>query len=121
MTLSNRYAPEHLILNLDQPRRWLDKVENAGSDFLGPWSPEAIGDYCSGTNHVLPHVRSRARVERRIGREFSQADHGAGIDDVGSRRDPARAPRSLARAEQACTRTNAQSRCVCGPASGDHA
>jgi histidinol dehydrogenase len=50
----NRYAPEHLILQIDQPREWLPQVRNAGSVFLGPWTPESVGDYCSGTNHVLP-------------------------------------------------------------------
>jgi len=52
--ISNRYAPEHLILALREPRAWLDKVEAAGSVFLGDYTPEALGDYCSGTNHVLP-------------------------------------------------------------------
>ncbi|WP_313171741.1 histidinol dehydrogenase [Stenotrophomonas sp.] len=52
--ISNRYAPEHLILALREPRQWLDKVEAAGSVFLGDYTPEALGDYCSGTNHVLP-------------------------------------------------------------------
>lgn len=52
--ISNAYAPEHLILALRQPRDWLDRVEAAGSVFLGDWTPEALGDYCSGTNHVLP-------------------------------------------------------------------
>ena len=52
--ISNSYAPEHLILALRQPRAWLDRVEAAGSVFLGDWTPEALGDYCSGTNHVLP-------------------------------------------------------------------
>ena len=54
VAISNDYAPEHLILNVREPRALLPKVENAGSVFLGPWSPEAVGDYCSGTNHVLP-------------------------------------------------------------------
>ena len=49
-----RYAPEHLILALRDPRAWLDKVQAAGSVFLGDYTPEALGDYCSGTNHVLP-------------------------------------------------------------------
>src|SRR5690625_1781786 len=44
----------HLILNVREPRRLLPQVENAGSVFLGPWSPESAGDYASGTNHVLP-------------------------------------------------------------------
>src|SRR5690606_31608625 len=54
VALSNRYAPEHLILQVAEPRRWLTEVESAGSVFLGPWTPESLGDYCSGTNHVLP-------------------------------------------------------------------
>lgn len=52
--ISNAYAPEHLILALREPRAWLPRVEAAGSVFLGDWAPEALGDYCSGTNHVLP-------------------------------------------------------------------
>jgi histidinol dehydrogenase len=52
--ISNRYAPEHLIVALREPRAGLDKVEAAGSVFLGDYTPEALGDYCSGTNHVLP-------------------------------------------------------------------
>lgn len=52
--ISNDYAPEHLILALRDPRNWLGKVEVAGSVFLGDYTPEALGDYCSGTNHVLP-------------------------------------------------------------------
>lgn len=52
--ISNEYAPEHLILAVRDTRRWLEKIEAAGSVFLGDWAPEALGDYCSGTNHVLP-------------------------------------------------------------------
>ncbi len=52
--ISNLYAPEHLIVQVDNPRGLLPKIRNAGSVFLGPWSPESVGDYCSGTNHVLP-------------------------------------------------------------------
>jgi histidinol dehydrogenase len=52
--VSNRYAPEHLILQIDNPRRSIDRIQAAGSVFLGPWTPESVGDYCSGTNHVLP-------------------------------------------------------------------
>jgi histidinol dehydrogenase len=52
--LSNDYAPEHLILQCADARRWLDSIINAGSVFLGPLTPESLGDYCSGTNHVLP-------------------------------------------------------------------
>mgnify|MGYP001827859897 FL=1 len=52
--VSNEYAPEHLILQVDNPRSLLPGLRNAGSVFVGPWTPEAVGDYCSGTNHVLP-------------------------------------------------------------------
>ncbi|MFT3806402.1 histidinol dehydrogenase [Arenimonas sp.] len=52
--ISNAYAPEHLILALRQPRDWLASIRAAGSVFLGDYAPEALGDYCSGTNHVLP-------------------------------------------------------------------
>lgn len=52
--VSNEYAPEHLILHVRDARRIVGKVNAAGSIFLGPWSPEPMGDYCSGTNHVLP-------------------------------------------------------------------
>jgi len=61
LTVVNTYAPEHLILEVAEPRRWLSEVRNAGSVFLGHWSPETLGDYCSGTNHVLPtdgHART---------------------------------------------------------------
>ena len=59
--VSNEYAPEHLILHLPAPRRWLPLVRNAGSVFLGGYTPESLGDYCSGANHVLPtggHARA---------------------------------------------------------------
>jgi histidinol dehydrogenase len=54
LDLANRYAPEHLIIETESPRQWLAHVRNAGSVFLGSWTPESMGDYCSGTNHVLP-------------------------------------------------------------------
>jgi len=51
---SNRYAPEHLIVNVENAESWLPQLDNAGSIFLGRWTPESVGDYASGTNHVLP-------------------------------------------------------------------
>ena len=54
VAVSNVYAPEHLIMQIENARSYLDQVENAGSVFLGPYTPESVGDYCSGTNHVLP-------------------------------------------------------------------
>ncbi len=54
MELSNAYAPEHLILMTENAGVLAEKVQNAGSVFIGPWSPESAGDYASGTNHTLP-------------------------------------------------------------------
>lgn len=51
---SNRYAPEHLILNLEDAASWAGRVTAAGSVFLGPYACESAGDYASGTNHTLP-------------------------------------------------------------------
>ena len=67
--VSNRYAPEHLIVQVENPRRILDQVVAAGSVFLGPWAPETVGDYCSGTNHVLPTYG------------FARAYSGLGVSD----------------------------------------
>jgi histidinol dehydrogenase len=66
--VSNRYAPEHLIVQIREPRRLLPQLRNAGSVFLGPWTPESVGDYCSGTNHVLPTYG------------FAQTYSGLGLD-----------------------------------------
>jgi histidinol dehydrogenase len=65
IAVSNRYAPEHLIVQTRSPRALLPAIESAGSIFLGPWTPEAVGDYCSGSNHVLPtygHARAYSGV-----------------------------------------------------------
>lgn len=66
--VSNRYAPEHLILQVERPRDMLPALRNAGSIFLGQWTPESVGDYCSGTNHVLPTYG------------FAQTYSGLGVD-----------------------------------------
>jgi histidinol dehydrogenase len=54
LALINEYAPEHLILSLQQAEMIAEKVWNAGSVFIGNYSPESVGDYASGTNHTLP-------------------------------------------------------------------
>ncbi|GHB20483.1 histidinol dehydrogenase [Pseudovibrio japonicus] len=58
MVLSNRFAPEHLELCVDDPDALLPKMRNAGAVFVGRYTPEAIGDYVGGSNHVLPTARS---------------------------------------------------------------
>ncbi|SEP60217.1 histidinol dehydrogenase [Basfia succiniciproducens] len=52
--ISNEYAPEHLVVQVQNARDLLPNIDNAGSIFLGAYSPETMGDYASGTNHVLP-------------------------------------------------------------------
>ena len=54
VNIAEQYAPEHLLIETQHPRELLAAITTAGSVFLGRWSPEPVGDYCSGTNHVLP-------------------------------------------------------------------
>ena len=54
LALINEYAPEHLILAMDDFQTFSDGIVNAGSVFLGHYTPESVGDYASGTNHTLP-------------------------------------------------------------------
>jgi histidinol dehydrogenase len=62
----NMAAPEHLEILLEEPQRYIDRARNAGSIFLGPYSPEPLGDYWAGTNHVLPTGRA-ARFSSPLG------------------------------------------------------
>jgi len=88
IALANDYAPEHLILQVRAARARLAQITAAGSVFLGPWSPEPLGDYCTGTNHVLPTYGfaraysglSVADFERRI---TVQELTPAGLADLG--------------------------------------
>jgi histidinol dehydrogenase len=54
MELVNRFAPEHFEIMTKEPRRWLQKVRNAGAVFVGAWTPESAGDFVAGPSHVLP-------------------------------------------------------------------
>ena len=54
LEIANLVAPEHLELCVDEPMQYLGLVRNAGSIFLGRWSPEPLGDYMAGPNHTLP-------------------------------------------------------------------
>jgi histidinol dehydrogenase len=108
MDVSNRYAPEHLILQVAAPRDWLGRVRNAGSVFLGAWTPETMGDYCSGTNHVLPtygHARaySGLGVADFVKRVTVQEVTPRGLNDLG------RTARTLARLESLDAHANAVS------------
>jgi histidinol dehydrogenase len=64
--ISNQIAPEHLELCVEDPEQWLPRVRHAGAIFMGPWTPEALGDYCAGPNHVLP-TSGTARFSSPLG------------------------------------------------------
>jgi histidinol dehydrogenase len=86
--VSERYAPEHLLIDTRYPRAVLEQIHNAGSVFLGRWSPEPMGDYCSGTNHVLPtygYARSYSglSVQDFTRRMTVQELSGRGLADLG--------------------------------------
>lgn len=66
IVLSNRIAPEHLELSIADPEVWLPKVRHAGAIFMGRFTPEALGDYCAGPNHVLP-TSGTARFSSPLG------------------------------------------------------
>jgi len=86
--VANAYAPEHLILALADPRGLLPAIRSAGSVFLGHWTPEALGDYCSGANHVLPthgHARTASglSVDDFMRRMTVQEASRSGLEGLG--------------------------------------
>ncbi|MGN6520001.1 MAG: histidinol dehydrogenase [Dokdonella sp.] len=86
--IAERYAPEHLIVNTRDPRALLPRLSNAGSIFLGGWSPETLGDYCAGPNHVLPTLGfarafSGVGVESFLRRVDVQEATSAGLRAIG--------------------------------------
>jgi histidinol dehydrogenase len=97
--LANRVAPEHLELSVAEPQKWLGKLRNAGAVFLGPYSSEALGDYCAGPNHVLPTSRT-ARFSSPLGvYDFQKRSSIVSISAEGARSLGALAS-TLARGEQ---------------------
>ena len=66
--LSDTFAPEHLELLVEDPKKLSESINNAGAIFMGPWSPEAIGDYLGGPNHTLP-TSGTARFAGALGVE----------------------------------------------------
>jgi histidinol dehydrogenase len=64
--ISNRIAPEHLELSVDDPQQWLPKLRHAGAIFMGRYTSESLGDYCAGPNHVLP-TSGTARFSSPLG------------------------------------------------------
>lgn len=66
MDISNIVAAEHLELSIDEPEKWAEKIRHAGAIFMGRHTPEALGDYCAGPNHVLP-TSGTARFSSPLG------------------------------------------------------
>ena len=64
--VANAIAPEHLELSVDDPEEWVEAIEHAGAIFMGRYTPEALGDYCAGPNHVLP-TSGTARFSSPLG------------------------------------------------------
>ncbi len=88
ITVSNSYAPEHLILNVEQADLYLDQITNAGSVFIGAYSPESVGDYASGTNHTLPtngyaNAYSGVSVDSFVKKITFQKLNRQGIENIG--------------------------------------
>ncbi|GMM32061.1 trifunctional histidinol dehydrogenase/phosphoribosyl-AMP cyclohydrolase/phosphoribosyl-ATP diphosphatase [Martiniozyma asiatica (nom. inval.)] len=87
-SISNKYAPEHLILQIENAESWVPKVDNAGSIFVGAYSPESCGDYSSGTNHTLPtygYARMYSGVNTATFQKFitSQVVTKEGLNSIG--------------------------------------
>jgi histidinol dehydrogenase len=86
---SNAYAPEHVILSVSSPDSYVPKVMNAGSVFLGYMAAESLGDYASGTNHVLPTGRfvtttSGVSVDTFVRKITFQSVNAVGIASIGA-------------------------------------
>lgn len=86
--MSNKYAPEHLILQIEDAESWVPHVDNAGSVFVGALSPESCGDYSSGTNHTLPtygYARMYSGVNTTTFQKFitSQVVTKEGLKSIG--------------------------------------
>lgn len=86
--LSNEYAPEHLILSFDHAERWIDRITNAGSVFVGKYACESAGDYASGTNHTLPtngyaRAYSGVSLDSFVKKITFQKVEKAGISELG--------------------------------------
>lgn len=86
--MSNKYAPEHLILQIKDAEKYVDSVEHAGSIFVGAYTPESCGDYSSGTNHTLPtygYARQYSGVNTATFQKFitSQNITPEGLDNIG--------------------------------------
>jgi histidinol dehydrogenase len=82
--VSNRVAPEHLELSVQDPDPWVPQLRHAGAIFIGRYASEALGDYCAGPNHVLPTARS-ARFSSPLGvYDFQKRTSLIGVSRTGA-------------------------------------
>jgi len=89
LSIINEYAPEHLILQTEFNNELLPGIVNAGSVFIGPYTPESVGDYASGTNHTLPtngfaRMYSGVSLDSFIKKITFQEINREGIQNIGS-------------------------------------
>ena len=88
MCIRDRYGAEHLILACKNPEEFADSISNAGSIFLGHFTPESAGDYASGTNHTLPtngfaKAYSGVNLDSFVKKITLQAISQAGLANIG--------------------------------------
>ena len=108
LAMTNAYAPEHLILSMEEVEIFADQIDNAGSVFLGNYTPESAGDYASGTNHTLPtngfaRAYSGVSVDSFVKKITFQQISEAGLKNVGP------AVEAMAAAEELMAHKNAVS------------
>ncbi|MDP5056380.1 MAG: histidinol dehydrogenase [Marinomonas hwangdonensis] len=98
MDIANLVAAEHLELSMDEPEKWVEKIRHAGAIFMGRHTPEALGDYCAGPNHVLP-TSGTARFSSPLGvYDFQKRSSLIYCSDVGAS-ELAKIASPIARAE----------------------
>ncbi len=84
--ISNRIAPEHLELSVENPQAWLPKLKHAGAIFMGRYTSESLGDYCAGPNHVLP-TSGTARFSSPLGvYDFQKRSSLIQVSEIGAKK-----------------------------------
>jgi len=96
--LANRIAPEHLEILFEQPEEYVDRIENAGAIFVGPHTPEAVGDYIAGSSHILPTGGTARFFSGLSANDFLKRTSIVSYTQAGLAED-ARAIAAIARAE----------------------
>lgn len=85
LAVVDAYAAEHLEIHTENAREWAGRVRNAGAIFVGPWSPVSLGDYCAGSNHVLPTGGCACHSSGLSVRSYLKAVHVVDYDQAALR------------------------------------